>query len=490
MDSGKENFKIEKGPFCRYSLAKFMQSYAIFLLLLTYSIAGLLTIIFFDGTGDNGDSIMHYLFARFAPVHPQLYLDHWAKPLFVLISSPFAQFGFNGMKVFNLSVTILTFYITYLTGRSLGMQNPLLIVVFLICMPLYYILTFSGLTEPFFALFMIGAVFLAVRRKYIASAVAVSLMPFVRSEGLIIMLVFGCLFLVNKQWKYLPWLLTGHVVYSIDGYFVFHDFFWVFNKIPYSNLAPKYGSGPLMHFVIQLNYVIGIPLYFLLVAGIISYPVLRIKRNIVFSRLETILVLFGFFIFLIAHSLFWYFGIFNSMGLKRVLIGVAPLISLIALRGYNFMTNELFRIPEIADRVFGGLLAVYVIIFPFTGNHASINWKNDMNQTEEQTTAKAIATYIKEHPMPPRNKFLYTYPYLSEVMNVDHFDGRLRKDLSRQNLDLLQHGDVVVWDNWFAVIESNTTLDNLLSYPGLVREIDFDANVRGREIKFVVFRKE
>ena len=75
-------------------------------------------------------------------------------------------------------------------------------------------------------------------------------------------------------------------------------------------------------------------------------------------------------------------------------------------------------------------------------------------------------------------------------MNVDHFDGRLRKDLSRQNLDLLQHGDVVVWDNWFAVIESNTTLDNLLSYPGLVREIDFDANVRGREIKFVVFRKE
>jgi hypothetical protein len=468
----------------------YIKQNAIYLLLAAYAIAGIITIIFFDGTGDSGDSIMHYLFARYAPVHPELYLDHWAKPLFVLISSPFAQFGFNGMKLFNLTVSILTFYITYTAARSLGMPNPLLSAVFLIFMPLYYILTFSGLTEPLFALFLVGAISLAIQQKYIATAVIVSFMPFVRAEGLIIMIAFGCWFLVSKQWKYLPWLLAGHLLYSIAGYFVYHDFFWIFNKLPYSSLEPKYGSGPLLHFVIQLNYVIGIPLYLLVVAGIVSYPLHWFKRTVVLSHEETILIFLGFFLFLVAHSLFWYLGIFNSMGLKRVLLGVAPLISLMALRGYNFLTMELFPRNKFVIRLLGGLLIAYVVVFPFSGNHAAINWKKDMMSTREQNMAKAVAAYIRKNPVQPQNKFLYTHPYLSEVMNVDHFDSRRRQDLTLRNIDLLQPGDKVVWDNWFAVIETSTTLDKLINTPGLIREIDFTANDEGREIKFVVLRKE
>ncbi len=471
-------------------LIQYVQVNAIYILLVVYAIAGIVTIVVFDGTGDSGDSIMHYLFARYAPVHPELYFDHWAKPMFVLISSPFAQFGFNGMKLFNLCVSILTFYLTYLTARTLGIANPLLGIVFLIFMPLYYILTFSGLTEPLFALFLIGSVYLAVQQQHLASSVVVSFMPFVRSEGLIIMIVFGCWLLIRKQWKYLPWLLTGHVVYSIAGYFVWHDLFWVFSKIPYSSLAPKYGSGPLLHFVNQLNYVIGIPLYFLLVAGIVSYAWHWIKRNVVLSYEETILVFLGFFLFLMAHSLFWYLGIFNSMGLKRVLLGVAPLISLMALRGYNFLANELIPRNKLATLIIRAVLIAYVMIFPFTHNPAAINWKTDMKLSREQNMAKSVAGYLHENPALPGGKILYTHPYLSEVMNIDHFDGRRRLDLTQQNLELLQHGDKVVWENWFAVIETNTTLDKLSGISGLLREIDFSSKSDGREVRFVIFRKE
>jgi hypothetical protein len=95
-----------------------------------------------------------------------------------------------------------------------------------------------------------------------------------------------------------------------------------------------------------------------------------------------------------------------------------------------------------------------------------------------------------EHPLSPRNKFLYTHPYLSEVLNVDHFDITRRNNLILQNLTLLNPGDIVIWDNWFAVIETKTDLDKLLETPALVREIDYAATDEGREVRFVIFRKE
>jgi hypothetical protein len=458
--------------------------------LAAYSLAGLLTIILFDGTGDDGDSIAHYFFARYAPAHPQLYLNHWAKPLFVVISSPFAQFGFIGMKVFNLCVSILTFYITFLTARLIGIRNPLAVVVFLIFTPLYYVLTFSGLTEPLFALFLIGSIYLATQKAMLPAAILVSFMPFVRSEGLIIILVFGLYFIVIKQWKYLPWLILGHIVFAVAGFFVYHDFLWVFNKIPYASLTQKYGSGPLLHFVYQLNYVIGVPLYLLLLAGFWSYPWRLIKRKATLLPEEYFLVVGGFFAFIFAHSIFWYFGVFNSMGLKRVLLGVLPLICLMALRGFNLLTEELPAGHKHVRIIAGSLLILYVIIFPFTRNPAAINWKKDMSLTGEQKLAKGVAAFIKENPGAPGSRLLYFYPYLSETLKVDHFDSLRRVDLSIKGLSDLYPDDRIIWDNWFALAEAHVTLEMLAKTPGLVREIDFTSKTDGREVRFVIFRKE
>ena len=468
----------------------YIKNNAAFLLLAIYALTGVLTIIFFDGTGDDGDSIAHYFFARYAPVHPQLYFNHWAKPLFVIISSPFAQFGFVGMKVFNLCVSLLTFYLTYRTAQRLDIRNPLMVIVFLIFTPLYYILTFSGLTEPLFALFLIGAIYLTIQKAFVPAALAVSLMPFVRSEGLIIIVVFVLYFIITKKWRYIPWLLAGHLIFAIAGYFVYHDFLWVFNKLPYANLGHKYGSGQFLHFVYQLNYVIGIPLYLLLVAGLFSYPWRYLKKKMVVGHEEFLLVVLGFFAFLFAHSVFWYFGIFNSMGLKRVLLGVLPLICLIALRGFNFLTEELSVGKEKVAAIIGNLLFISVIVFPFTGNPAAINWGKDLSMTGEQKIAKGVAAYIKENQVKPGARLLYFYPYLSETLNVDHFDSLRRIDLTLASLNKLQQDDRIIWDNWFAVVEAHIGLETLIKTPGLTREIDFSSKTGSRDIRFVIFRKE
>ena len=76
-------------------------------------------------------------------------------------------------------------------------------------------------------------------------------------------------------------MMVGSVIYSIAGYFVYHDFLWVFTEIPYSKLSSQYGNGKLTHFVDQLFYVVGPIIYLLLITGIIS-----IIRNAIKSKFK------------------------------------------------------------------------------------------------------------------------------------------------------------------------------------------------------------
>ena len=92
-------------------------------LLALYAGCAVATILFFNGTGDEGDSVHHYLFARYAPLHPALFMDHWAKPLYVLLACPFAQFGFVGAKIFNVLAMMGAMWFTYLTAQALRLNT-------------------------------------------------------------------------------------------------------------------------------------------------------------------------------------------------------------------------------------------------------------------------------------------------------------------------------------------------------------------------------
>ncbi len=227
-------------------------------------------------------------------------------------------------------------------------------------------------------------------------------------------------------------LFALFLLFAIAGYFVYRDFLWVFNKIPYASLEHTYGSGPLFHFIFQRS----------------------LRENLPYTPEEYLLIVFGFAAFLFAHSLFWYLSIFNSMGLKRVLLGILPLICLIALRGFNFITDAF---PANRNRIkvlMGSLVVLYVVIFPFTSNPAAIHWNKEMNLTKGQELAKAAAAFIQDNPVRKGAKLIYKVPYLSEVLDLDHFDGQRRIDLSEGCLSSLQKDDRIVWDSWFAPVET------------------------------------
>jgi hypothetical protein len=455
------------------------------ILLAVYALISVISIACFEGVGDVGDSVSHYLFARYAPVHPELYFDHWAKPLFVLLASPFAQFGFMGMKVFNAIISFITVVLTYRIALRLKLSNAAVIILLMLFSPLWYILTFSGLTEPLFALFTALGIYFCLGRRYLAACLVVSFLPYIRSEGLIIVGVFGLYLLWVRSWKHIPFLLVGSVLYGVAGYFIYHDFLWVFTRIPYATLGSVYGSGPLFHFVEQLINVVGVPIYALVWIGMIAIFIGVVKKRK--GPEEGILVLLGFLCFFVAHSLFWYLGIFNSMGLKRVLLGVMPLIAIMALNGFNVIAEGLAKTPRLKTTVIA-LLLVYMVIFPFTANPSAIHWKKDMMMTEEQKMAFRLKdTVLKLGPV--SGPMIYDHQYLSLVFGLDHFDESKRLSLTPDHIQALKTGGMVIWENQFAEEKSGMKKEHLDADPRLTRRYTWEIDDFGKRIEYAVYTK-
>ncbi|MDP4686560.1 MAG: hypothetical protein NWS53_06650 [Salibacteraceae bacterium] len=461
-----------------------IEKHALKILLAVYAVIALLIIILFDGTGDAGDSVLHYLFAKSAPSHPELFFNHWAKPIFTLFASPFAQFGFVGIKIFNAITIGFSIYFTIKSAELLGLKKSWLSGAFIMLSPMALALTFSGLTEPLAATFVSAALFLSLKNRFLLAAIIVSFIPFIRSEGLIIAGVFGFYLLLKKQWKYIPALLVGHLVYSIAGFPFYDDFLWIFTKIPYSKLSSTYGEGAWNHFIQQLLYVVGIPIYALFWIGTLAAIIYQFKKKITLEF--SIQVVLGAWVFIAAHSVFWTLGIFNSMGLIRVLIAVIPCIVLISLYGFNTIIE---LIPVRLSWLKTGLSSVvliYIVVFPFTSNPAAFHWKKQFKLLPDQEAAQALAEHIKKTDLSDKS-FVYAHPYLSEVLALDHFDTAQVQQLNAEKLNQLRENEIVIWDNWFSVVELGLTKEFMNEQTQLKRIEEFKTP-KG-EVFFVVYKR-
>ena len=456
-------------------------------MLFIYAALAAWTIIYFDGTGDTGDSVSHYLFAKYAPKHPELYFDHWAKPVFVLLASPFAQFGFIGMKIFNSCVVLLTILTTHNIAKALKFRNAIIVSFILICTPLYFTLTFSGLTEPLFALVVSISILLLLKDKYVAASILISFLPFIRSEGLIFIGIFAIYFAFKCKWKMLPFLVVGHLIYSFLGYFIHHDLLWVIREIPYAHLDSIYGNGTLFHFSEKLYYLLGLPIYFLFVVGLIAIYWDAIKKK---SNLdEQVLLALGFLTFFIAHSLFWFLGIFGSMGLLRVFICVMPIIALVALKGYNFITETVLGQSKLPQLIFKALLIISVIIFPFTTNKAALNFNRDFSISQEQLLVQQMADFsIKNYGT--KQTYVCAHPYFSLALDIDPFDKTKMVDWNESNLLNLQSGSLLIWDSHFALIDLGVTKQIIDSDSSFVNIYNASKINQGKEILMSMYLKK
>lgn len=434
------------------------------------------------GTGGDGDSVLHYLYAKHSFDHPELLLNHWAKPLFVLIASPFAQFGFIGVKVMNVTLCIGSMLILFMHAKRGRFKFPLILPLFYLLSPLNFVLMFSGLTEPMFAFLLILSVFFLARKSTILALLIVSFLPFIRSEGLIVILVFGAYLLFIKRWRLLPLLFVGHLVYGLVGLVQYDTILWTFTEIPYTDQG-GYGNGKPQDFIFKLLYVLGVPLYIMFWLGIVS-TVRHLIRKGLKSNIESNALILGLVVaYVTAHSLFWWLGMFHSMGLNRVLLAISPLLAILSYRGFLLVFDSISH--PIAKRFWLTAVVGYALIFPFSSNPAAAR-KKDFYLSETQVAMDSISDEIKERSS--SSQLYYHAPYLSIALERDHFDPRLSTRSMGEFLKEKDAQGTLIWDWWFAVEEGGLSLSYLNSHKNL-KEVNRIVGSNGKPL-IVIFEKQ
>ncbi|WP_426060424.1 hypothetical protein [Hymenobacter sp. B1770] len=419
-----------------------------------------------ESTFDSGDSIKHFLFARDAFQYPMNYLDSWAKPLFTLLASGPAQAGFIGMKLFQCGVVALSAWCAFVVARALGLPAPYLAIVFAYAAPDYFLIQYSGLTEPLFGLVLVGAVALAVTHRPGWSAALISWLPFVRSEGFIIIGVWAVYLMVQRQWKLLPLLLLGYAVFSAVGAVVLGDASWVFGHNPYATVS-VYGHGVWDHFLDYMPNLLGRVLWGLALIGaarMVYDSFQRERRQTPLFSAELLLVYGSITVFVVAHSIFWAYGLFNSFGLTRVLTVTVPLFAIVALNGLAGVTS----VGQTRTARWGirTVLAIAILLFPALERGHDFAWQRDLTRPPDQQVVENAAAWLRQTYGQEARPLAYEFPYVAVATNNNFFDPKTHPAIvlnEAGQVVSLPVGGLLVWDDWYAPVEGHVQLNKMLS---------------------------
>jgi len=414
------------------------------------------------------DSYNHYLISKNSWQHLHLFLDYWGKPIYNLLASPFAQFGIYGMVIFNVLCLIGSAYLVYGIASSLKIKYSWLAFIITLLSPIFLDNTISSLTEPLCAFLVTLTLYLLVKQRFIGGAVVAGLLPFARSEGFIIFGVVLLFFILKKaNWKIFISLFAASIFFNLLGWIFTGEPFWIITQNPYINFELSgrnvCGHGSLFHYLWAGHYTFGLVTCILLVIGSGIFLFKEFK-NIKKRNLEMWLIGASFVLYFAAHVFIWWKGMMGSCGYVRVMTVIAPLASIIALYGINYLTSSLEkRVSKYSKLLTFGIL-IFIVLNAFYVPIRYYKYKYPLQISAEQEQYVKLAKWYNTQAFEERTK-LYLYPYFSIIADIDPYNQKEHLELWKSSLQYTKTGDIIIWDSHFGPNECNLPLDTLSSNP-------------------------
>lgn len=416
----------------------------------------------FETWEGGADNYVHYRISRWSWQHPHLFLDHWGKPVFTLLSSPFAQAGIRGIVVFNGLCAFLTAFVMTRIARHLGLRFSWAAAFFTLATPIYFTMMASAMTEVLFSLVLAVSLWLYLEKKYQAAALLFSFLFLVRTEGFILYPGVALLLALKKEWRALALLTTGFMFYGAAGEYYFGDFYWLINQNPYHDTSALYGTGEWYWFLKKSDEIFGWPLCILIAGGLLiagrqALRTLTRERQLP----ETILWIEGsLLLYFAAHSWAWYSGGGASAGFIRVMAAVAPLAAVTALRSLDFAAGKWPRAASgIRMLTVVGCAALFVV--PLTQRR----WPLHYNPGEK--TMEAAADWF--HQSEYRDAKVYYFdPVICYFIGRDPFDRKVNEEQISDKShpeNTVQPGEVVFFDMNFGPYEGKMQVEQFLHNP-------------------------
>jgi hypothetical protein len=437
------------------------------------------------------DNYAHFNIARWAFKYPHLFLDHWGKPVYTIVAAPFSLFGFVTVRILNSVLGLLAGWFVWKLAEKLKFENAWFAVVGAVFTPIYFALMSTGMTEIIFSLILVLSVYLFMSEKYTASATLVSFLFLARTEGLAFELLFLIALLIKKQYRAIPLLATGFLVFSFIGLvYYYHDFWWLYNKRPYATGGPTvYGRGDWYHFFVTMPNYLGYVVAFLLFigSGLMVYDWFREKLNLSgLAFIKILLILGTFWGYFFIHSYLWWKGE-TSAGLQRVMAGVSPMIGLIALSVIEKVAEN-----KIVKRIIIPVLVLFSVIMMY---NAGRFYKRSIGYDLSAEILNRATNWLEQSGS-LKHKLVMHNPYFSFSTEIDAWDNNVVQ-YGFSNNDAPEEGlpdsTIFIWDAHFSAHEGGLPLEKIMNNPNFEVVQYFDPVVPfkafGLDYQIVIFRK-
>jgi hypothetical protein len=407
---------------------------------------------------DSGDGLAHYFIAKNTFSNPNDLLNHWGKPVFTALAAPFAYFGFQVYVFFNILIFAITLFIAHRIFKHFEIKNPLTTILPLVLLASldYSTNILGGMTEILFGCLVLLSGLLLIQKQWFWFALLLSFMPFVRSEGQLLIPMGLLILLYVKAWKSIPLLFVGFLFYALIGWLMLGDFWWYFTQNPYQGAAEIYGRGNWLHYINNWHLHLGVPALVLLIFGLMAYLWGLSKR--LFTNDKHLAILYFstiYFGIVFVHAYLWANGKNGALGLSRLAIHGLPGLIMVCI-----LTIDATQTKRWLNATFTGIMLMLSVLciqdYPFVYDQPFPK-KAMPDERAVIDATKTVVQYIEKQPV---RKVYYYHPFVAYEANVNLKDqkGQFVQRNFGNFEDVYQEmkdGDLIIWDSHFAKRDMN-----------------------------------
>lgn len=470
----------------------------------------LLSCLYFQGNGmlEGGqDSYNHFLISKYAFKYPQLLLDQWGKPVYTILAHPFCAFSLGTAVFFNILCLVAGAFITGLTLIKLELKYAWLACWICVFCPISLGNAIATLTEPLNMLMLSAAFYAWIADRKIAATLLFSFLPWIRTEGFVILVPFLVYLIFTKQYKLIPYLIVGTFIFNLLGWFQTGEPFWFITENPYfaietdsERFAPEPGSF-LFYIRDNKNIFGNITLIFsALGAGYFAFQYFFKKTNIKQSAFVFWVVAGVFVAYYFAHSFIIWRGMLGTHGMTRVMMVIVPCVAFFMV----YFINVIFK-PF--SNQFNPYKNIVLILFAFVLTYQAYRVKGYPTQfyNFNKTSVPQIANvqnldlayqYLEKNNL--TNQVIYHQLPLFDVRyDRDPYAKPLTKDWKTAyiwSIDLNENwapkNSIIIWDRYHAQREGNMPFEKIstsIDYRLLTQFTENDSTVSDNDI--YIFQK-
>jgi hypothetical protein len=433
----------------RFSQAFFRQ--ACFWLIVC-AVAGVAMLFLFDDSCQQ-DGGQHYLFARWAWVHHEMFIGVWARPLYTFIYAFPALVGYRAARALTVLICLAVSYQTWRLAEDLKIARAPIAIALVWLQPSFFLFCADNMTEPIFALVYVIALRLHHQERLKAGMIVASLMILARPEGFFMAVLWGIWVLTEGRrgggtegWREkvslrpsvpppLLLLATGAFAWWLAAFAITGDPLFIRHNWPsnWTMTGTIYGAAGLYAYLTRLPEIVGL---FLLPAFI--YGLWRLLKG---RRLYTLTS--SFLLLFILHTILRAYGLLGSAGYPRYLVTISPAIALITLTGWNESSKLFAGVPRAFKTAGVGATIAISAITNFAYADAA-EWSRDAR------AIAAVHSWFQSQPdKPPISRLIWSQAYSCILFDRDPWQNPEFTNDRETNLKTLREapaGTMAVWD--------------------------------------------